>query len=177
MQISPNKVIQARLSRVMSQEELAVACTLSARTIQRVEAGQAASLETTKALLAVLGPEILEDPVAPGTRHGPSAWRSFALQAIRRLRAPTMLAFDALRAVLALAFLLVALAKPLMPTQAGLFMDPRFAGLGLIRNPPAGSHDVLGYGLVPLMVGAAVGVLLSIGRVREILRRELAVRS
>lgn len=177
MQISPGRISEARVSRVMSQEELAIACNLSARTIQRVEAGHAASLETTKALLAVLGADILEDPVvaAPGLESLP--WGSFGRQVIRQLRAPTILAFDALRAALALVLLCVALAKPLMPGQAGLFMAPGFAGLGVMRNLPAGAHDVLGYWLVPLMLGAAVGVLLSIGRVREILQRELATRS
>lgn len=172
MQISPSKVVAARLARAMSQEELAVASCLSSRTIQRIEAGHAASLETTKALLAVLGPDILDDPVMVAGRDGaPVPWASFAWQVAGQLRNPMRWAFDAARCTLALALVLIGLAKPLVPAHAGLFVSSGVAGFGLMRVPPAGSHEVLGYGLVPLMLCAGAAILLSIGRVRQRLRR------
>ncbi len=46
-------IIKLRAGKCWSQEELASACGLSVRTIQRVEKHGAASLETTKALASV----------------------------------------------------------------------------------------------------------------------------
>lgn len=46
-------VQKLRLQRGWSQEQLAVLCALSVRTIQRIERGQTASLETLNALASV----------------------------------------------------------------------------------------------------------------------------
>jgi transcriptional regulator with XRE-family HTH domain len=53
VQLNYSKVQQLRARRCWSQEELASACDLSVRTIQRVEKSGNASLETTKALASV----------------------------------------------------------------------------------------------------------------------------
>jgi len=48
-----NKIKALRLSRAWSQEQLAELCSLSVRTIQRIENGGQASLETLSAIAAV----------------------------------------------------------------------------------------------------------------------------
>lgn len=54
MKINSAVILERRLERAWSQEELAVASGLSLRTIQRVEKDASASLETKKALAATL---------------------------------------------------------------------------------------------------------------------------
>lgn len=83
MEIDPNEVRRLRESRAWSQEHLAGVAGLSVRTVQRVERGDGASLETRMALASALGvepavlcapsPNALEasappvpEPVAPG---------------------------------------------------------------------------------------------------------------
>ena len=51
-------VRKLRLARGWSQEELAQACGLSVRTVQRIERGQTPSLETRKALASVFETDI-----------------------------------------------------------------------------------------------------------------------
>lgn len=53
VKINKEAVVKLRANKCWSQEELAAACGLSVRTIQRVEKHGAASLETTKALASV----------------------------------------------------------------------------------------------------------------------------
>ncbi len=54
IRIDPAKIKQERLAKPWSQEELAHAAGLNVRTVQRVEAGAAASLETSRALAGAL---------------------------------------------------------------------------------------------------------------------------
>lgn len=49
---------QLRLSRLLSQEQLALMSGLSVRTIQRIESGHTPSLETLKSLAAVLETDV-----------------------------------------------------------------------------------------------------------------------
>jgi DNA-binding XRE family transcriptional regulator len=53
MKIDRTLLKQLRLQRALSQEELAIAAGISARTVQRMEAEGTASLETRKAVAAV----------------------------------------------------------------------------------------------------------------------------
>ncbi len=53
MYLDQGKVRQLRLERGWTQQQLADACGLSTRTIQRIEKDGVASLETTSALVAV----------------------------------------------------------------------------------------------------------------------------
>ena len=55
MKIDEGVVIQQRMKKAWTQEQLAVAAGLSKRTVQRVESEANASLETQKALAATLG--------------------------------------------------------------------------------------------------------------------------
>ena len=55
MKIDAGLVIQQRMKKAWTQEQLAVAAGLSKRTVQRVESEANASLETQKALAATLG--------------------------------------------------------------------------------------------------------------------------
>ncbi len=50
----PARIKDQRLNRLWSQDELAQAASLNVRTVQRVEAGASASLETGRALAAAL---------------------------------------------------------------------------------------------------------------------------
>ena len=60
MQINTQLVIALRKKRSWSQEELATACGLNLRTIQRIESGGVASLQSRKALAAAFDVEIDE---------------------------------------------------------------------------------------------------------------------
>ena len=65
MKINHTLLKQLRLQRALSQEELAIAAGISARTVQRMEADGTASLESQKAVAAVfnIGAErLLETP-------------------------------------------------------------------------------------------------------------------
>lgn len=71
MTINRTLLRQFRLQRALSQEELAIAAGISARTVQRMEAEGTASLESRKAVAAVFGvgaERLLEtsDPSTPG---------------------------------------------------------------------------------------------------------------
>lgn len=186
MQIDPNKLAEARLARVMSQEEAAIASDLSARTIQRIEAGQPASLESTKALLTIFGADILCDPAARADAAdlpGRGAVGAGVMQAPSRAASWT---FDGLRLLFAAAFLLTALAKPFAPDRTGLFVRNYLSEsgnriingtnhtLGFLAQPPVGSREILGYWVMPIMLLAAIALLLSIGRVRRVLHAQLS---
>jgi len=53
MKVDPEQIKTLREARGLSQDELAQACGVSARTIQRIEATGATSLETQRAMAAV----------------------------------------------------------------------------------------------------------------------------
>lgn len=57
---STHQVKALRLQRAWSQEQLAELASLSVRTIQRIENGEAPSLETLSALAAVFGVSVTE---------------------------------------------------------------------------------------------------------------------
>lgn len=168
MQIDPAKLVEARLARVMSQEEVAIAADLSSRTIQRIEAGHVASLESTKALLTVFGADIIYDPAAAVPQDFASPWRSLASQIAHGVHIAASYGFDGLRLFFAAVFVLVAAAKPLVPDQTGLFIRGDSYALGWLSRPPAGSQEVLGYWIMPLMFAVAVAAIVSVGRVRQL---------
>ncbi|KFK92320.1 MULTISPECIES: 2TM domain-containing protein [unclassified Serratia (in: enterobacteria)] len=58
--MSQNCIKQLRLSRAWSQEQLAELSSLSVRTIQRIENGEQASLETLSAIAAVFNISVTE---------------------------------------------------------------------------------------------------------------------
>lgn len=60
MNLDPERVIRQRQARAWSQDELAIACGLNLRTIQRVEKAGAASLQTRKALASAFGIDLRE---------------------------------------------------------------------------------------------------------------------
>ncbi len=60
MNLDPERIIRHRQTRAWSQDELAIACGLNLRTIQRVEKDGAASLQTRKALASAFGIELRE---------------------------------------------------------------------------------------------------------------------
>ena len=166
MQIDRTKLVDARLARAMSQEEAAIASDLSARTIQRIEAGHAASLESTKALLSIFGPDIIHDPAVVTPDRNPSPWQLVASQIAQGSRRSASLGYDGLRMFLAAVLVLIAAAKPFVPGQTGLFVRGDSFALGFLSRPPAGSHEMLGYWIVPLMIVLAGTVLLSVSRLR-----------
>lgn len=167
MQIDPTRLLAARLARAMSQEEAAIAADLSARTIQRIEAGHPASLESTKALLTIFGADIIHDPAAQAETPAQSPWRQIRLHLAGAAQRSASYSFDGLRLLFAAVFLLTALAKPFVPAQTGLYLEQDGITLGVLRQPPAGASDVLGYWITPLMLVAAALLLLTIGRVRR----------
>lgn len=167
MQIDPARLVEARLARAMSQEEAAISADLSARTIQRIEAGHLASLESTKALLTVFGAEIIHDPAAAEAALPQSPWRQIGAQLAGASRRSASLGFDAVRLLLAVQFALVAAAKFVLPGQTGLFVDHDGFAIGVFRDVPAGASEQLGLWITPLMLLAAVAMALTIGRVRQ----------
>jgi transcriptional regulator with XRE-family HTH domain len=172
MQIDPTKLVEARLARAMSQEEAAIASDLSARTIQRIEAGHAASLESTKALLTVFGADIIHDPAVTAPDSANSPWQSASAEISRISRLSASFGFDGMRILFAVTFMVIAAAKPFAPGQTGLFVRGDFYGLGLLKRPSAGSQEVLGYWIVPLMIIAAAAILLSVGRLRQLVENK-----
>lgn len=169
MQIDPNKLVEARLAMAMSQEEAAIASDLSARTIQRIEAGHPASLESTKALLTIFGADIIHDPQTEAPTARKSPWPISGTAIAHASLRSAIVGFNAVRLMLAAIFVLIALAKPFAPERTGLFYDDQFQGLGFLAIPPTGSQDVLGYWISPIMVVAAALVALSFRRVRRLL--------
>jgi transcriptional regulator with XRE-family HTH domain len=78
-----------RLQRGWSQEQLAELSGLSARTIQRIERGQTASVESLKALGAVFEIDfsaLQESPMNETVGPGVSADEALALAHVRKLR-------------------------------------------------------------------------------------------
>lgn len=171
MKIDPEKLVIERLARAMSQEEAAIACELSARTIQRIEAGQAASLESTKALITIFGVGIISDPVAQFEGNEQSAGRVVLNRLGLASRTSARWGFDGARSMFAMLFVIVAFAKLVVPSQTGLFVNEGFGGLGVLAAPPVGSVEVLDYWIIPIMLVAAAAFLFSIGKVRRLVLR------
>ena len=75
IQMVSDRIKQLRLERAWSQEQLAEISGVSSRTIQRIEQGDASSLETLKALAAAFGltPDALtlSSPSEPKLEEGP----------------------------------------------------------------------------------------------------------
>jgi DNA-binding XRE family transcriptional regulator len=170
MRIDPNKLVETRLAHAMSQEEAAIATDLSARTIQRIEAGHPASLESTKALLTVFGADIIEETetsIAPASF--PAADRIWPI-GLRSAR----LTFDGLALLFAATAIVVALGKIAAPSHTGLFVNSTngFEGLGIV-NHPAQAHDVLGIWVIPLMLLMAGLLVMSVRRTRTIITDRL----
>ena len=170
LQIDPTKLIEARLARAMSQEEAAIVCDLSSRTIQRIEAGHTASLESTKALLTIFGANIIDDPALTTSPKFRSPWQPVAWKFNRNFSASFGFCFDGLRLAFAAVFMLIAAAKPFVPNQTGLFVGREFQGLGLLSGPPAGANELLGYWIMPLAIMAAGAMVLSVGRLRLLMK-------
>ena len=168
MQIDPVRLIQARAARAMSQEEAAIAADLSTRTIQRIEAGQPAALESTKALLTIFGADIIHDPAdEAATAAVQSPWRIVGTQVSGAARRSAWLAFAGLRLLFAVQFLIIAAAKPIVPDRAGLFVRDEFTAIGLFSRAPIGASELLGYWIMPLMLLAGTALLFSFGTVRR----------
>ena len=72
MKTDPQRLKQLREQRGWSQEQLAEIAGLSTRTVQRVEARGAASLETRMALAVALGVQAAEWVDAPAPKRDPS---------------------------------------------------------------------------------------------------------
>ncbi len=174
MQIDPTKLVEARLARAMSQEEAAIATDLSTRTIQRIEAGHPASLESTKALLTVYGADIIHDPEAQAAGNGLSPWPTIAHQIGQVSQRGVTLGFAGLRLLFVANFLLIALAKLVVPEQTGMFIGEHGFALGTMRNPPANAADTLGYWIIPLMLIAAAALAITFAPVRQRIWQGLA---
>jgi transcriptional regulator with XRE-family HTH domain len=83
MYLDSEKVESERLSRGWTQQQLADACGVSLRTIQRVEKQGQASLDTTSALVSVYGvarQELLKLSAAEEVREvSQMSWLSIAI--------------------------------------------------------------------------------------------------
>ena len=174
MQIDPARLIQARVGRAMSQEEAAIAADLSARTIQRIEAGQPPSLESTKALLTVFGSDIIHDPEVPADEaFVQSRWHRAVVRLGIGTRLSARVGFAGLRILFAAVCLLIFIAKPIIPERAGLFVRGNDSTLGVLSTVPSGSNELLGYWVMPLMLLAMAATLISIGEVRRLVWRRM----
>ena len=173
MQIDPAKLVEARLARAMSQEGAAIAADLSTRTIQRIEAGQPASLESTKALLTIFGADIIHEPFAPAQTPGRSPWQAVGSQIRTASRRTAVMGFAGLRLLFVVNLVLVALLKPILPDHTGLWVGDRGFAIGVMNQPPQTASEVLGYAIIPVVLLAAAAVLLSFGRLRRRMWRAL----
>lgn len=75
--MNPNRIKQLRLARAWSQEQLAELASLSVRTIQRIENGEQASLETLSAIAAAFNIRVTE--IADGEEPQDTEHRDDAL--------------------------------------------------------------------------------------------------
>ena len=166
MQISAKRLIDARQALAMSQEEVAIATALSSRTIQRIEAGYPASLESTKALLAVFGEEVLADPAAIAPPSAAALLLQLGELAAKRLRIIASYGFDGARLFLAALLMMLALAKPFQPGNIGFFIDKDAASMGWHSVPVANGEDILGLWIIPLMILLSLACAFSIRRLR-----------
>ncbi len=174
MQIDPTKLVEARLARAMSQEEAAIAADLSSRTIQRIEAGYPASLESTKALLTIFGADIIHDPEAPVAPAAVSPWKEVGLKIGSVSRRSVGIGFAGLRLLFVANFVLIAFAKPFMPGQTGMWVSAKGFIIGTLSQPPAAAPEVLGYWIIPLMLVAAAALLMSFSGLRRRVFQTLA---
>lgn len=176
MQIDPSKLVQARMGRAMSQEEVAIATDLSARTIQRIEAGHRASLESTKALLSLFNLEILGDPdECLAVAELPTTPLVNFPRLGRHMASSAAIGWAGLRILFVLTFLGVAIGKILSPSHAGMWMDDGhrslFAyGYGTMDPATVGIHEVLGLWFIPINILLALGLALTFGRFRSVMR-------
>lgn len=166
MQISAKRLIDARQALAMSQEEAAIAAVLSSRTIQRIEAGYPASLESTKALVAVFGEEVLADPAAIGPPSATILLLQLGGLAAKRQRNIASYGFDGARLFPAAILMMLALAKPFQPGNIGLFIDKDAASMGWHSVPVASGEEILGLWIIPLMILLSLACVFSIGRLR-----------
>ena len=81
MKIHSDRVRQLRTGRQWSQEQLAAACGLNLRTVQRLESSGNASMESVRALAAVFGVDAGELIVAGG--EAPPVAAHPAIEAVR----------------------------------------------------------------------------------------------
>ena len=96
-----------------------------------------------------------------------SPWLSLAARTGRVSQVLVNAGFAGLRLLFAAVFLLVALAKPLVPDQTGLFMGGNEYTVGVLLYVPIGSQELLGYWIIPILTLVAFAILLSIARIRE----------
>lgn len=146
--INGQQVVARRIARSMSQEELAGAANLSSRTIQRVERGSRASLETTKALVAVLGDEVL---------HPLRSSRPTVVSSKPRRRSIHAIYLGS--CVLSIVLMTLEL---LLPSNFGLFVWPQGEfSVGIFdARSLEGSVDLLGrWVLVPLALPAMMALV------------------
>ncbi|HUK10216.1 MAG TPA: 2TM domain-containing protein [Stellaceae bacterium] len=86
---SPLLIQKLRLQRGWSQEQLAELTGLSVRTIQRLERGQNPSVESLKAVAAVLEADfgaLREAHMTPPVNHNVSADEALALARVRKIK-------------------------------------------------------------------------------------------
>lgn len=81
-------VQKLRLKRGWSQEDLAAVSGLSVRTIQRIERGQTASLDSRKALAAAFDVDLsdLKEPDMSGSQSASNAEEAVAFARVRRIK-------------------------------------------------------------------------------------------
>lgn len=100
----PNKIKELRVARAWSQEQLAELAGISARTVQRIENGEQASLETLSALAAVLEVKVIDLTEQP-SREGGSAVDERITDARERVAAESKFYWRVLRGLVICLFL------------------------------------------------------------------------
>lgn len=100
----PNKIKELRVARAWSQEHLAELAGISARTVQRIENGEQASLETLSALAAVLEVRVIDLTEQP-PREGGSAIDERIIEARERVAAESKFYWRVLRGLVICLFL------------------------------------------------------------------------
>lgn len=100
----PNKIKEFRVARAWSQEHLAELAGISTRTVQRIENGEQASLETLSALAAVLEVKVVELTEQP-SREGGSAVDGRISDARERIAAESKFYWRLLRGLVICLFL------------------------------------------------------------------------
>lgn len=153
MNVNRELIKELRLKKSWSQEKLADMAGVSMRTVQRVETDGVASLQTRIAIAEALEVEPAElDVEVNGSIESENPEKlqmrlvSFALSWIKSTLRGTSIF---LASVIGASLFAMALLKPFMPGNVGLFTSETSLSFGIIGNT-VNMQEHLGYWVIPL---------------------------
>jgi uncharacterized membrane protein len=172
--------LRAGLAGLAREEQNDIVAEIRSHLLERHAAGRAELLDGFESAEAYAARFLAEHELASAVARGTSVALGRALLVGARdtlgvlLLVVPLLVLD----LIALAFVVVGALKVLLPDHVGLFLDVsgRFKGLGLLRGPFDGLHEVLGWWAVPLFIVPGIVVVWTCNRgLRALARWRLRV--